>query len=439
MRALAGSPPLAAPSAPSVRQAAALAVTATLPFTYALTVDVGFPFKLYELVLLALGLLVAVEGRLRVAPGTWGTLAPMLRLWPWAAAVLAWRIAVPLDSFNGAGFAPRFGPGGDGATKLAYFALAMFAFAVVATTAYEDARRVARWWVAGAVIAATYGWVITLTSAAGFPAPLLPGMETPQMINIAGRVVYRAGTFEEGNFFGMYLLCSTAVASWLRWRWVALALSATVLVTFSTANVVATALFWTLLIVFSAGAERDPRGRILAIGFLVGAGAFALTVLLATGYLQEFVLEKLTTDQMGSKLDRIDLTFAGLQMAIEHPVAGVGLSQYGYHWRSYALTEFFQALRDRKPIAGNVYVELASETGAVGLALALAFARRVWAHARAGGRGSIAFRAGLVSVGLALATFPSFTVLFLWGFAALVTGDALRRAHDARATPTAAP
>lgn len=432
MRALAAMPPATAPAALSVRQWAALVVTATLPFTYALTIPVGFPLKIYEMVLVALGLMTVLDGRLRVAPGTLRVLAPMLWLWPWAAVGLAYRLALPLGTFNGAGFTPRFGPEGDGITKLLYFAMAMYAFVVLTATAYEDSRRMARWWIAGAVLAAAYGWVLLVTSALGFPSPLLPGMSTPQMINIAGREVYRAGTFEEGNFFGMYLLCSTAVAMWLRWRWIALALSVSVLITFSTANVIAMSLFWTVLVLLRAGADRDPRGRLVALAFVVGAGLFAIALLLATGYLQEFVLRKLTTEEFGSKLDRLDLTVAGLRMALDHPISGVGLSQYGYHYRSYQLTDFFAALRVRKSIQGNVYVELLSELGCVGLALALAFGRRIFAQAKLGGAGAAALRAGLAGITLALATFPSFTVLFVWGFAALVTGDALRRTHDAR-------
>jgi O-antigen ligase len=433
VRALAATPPAAAPVAMSVRTWGALVVTAALPFTYALTIPIGFPLKVYEMILVALGLMSLLDGRLRMAPGTLAALTPMLWLWPWAAAGLAYRLAYPLATFNGAGFTPRFGPAGDGITKLLYFAMALYAFVVLTATAYEDARRMARWWIAGAVLAAAYGWVLLGTSALGFPAPLLPGMETPQMINIAGREVYRAGTFEEGNFFGMYLLCSTAVAMWLRWRWIALALSLSVLITFSTANVIAMSLFWAVLVLVRAGADRDPRGKLVAAAFVLGAGLFALAVLLATGYLQEFVLRKLTTDEFGSKLDRLDLTVAGLRMAYEHPISGVGLSQYGYHYRSYQLTDFFAQLRERKSIQGNVYVELASELGSVGLALAIAFGRRIFALAKSGGAGAAALRAGLAGIALALATFPSFTVLFLWGFAALVTGDALRRRHDAAA------
>ena len=431
MRAVTVTSFVAAPATLPFRHWASLAVAATLPFTYAMTVDVGFPFKVYELLLLALGLVALLEGRLVVAPGVLAHLRPMAWLWLWAAGWLAYRIAQPLGTFNGAGFTPRFGPGGDGLTKLAYLALAMFAFVALATTAYEDAKRLARWWIVGAAVAATYGWTILICSALGFPAPLLPGMETPQMINVGGREVYRAGTFEEGNFFGMYLLCSTAVAMWLRWRWAALALSASVLITFSTANVIAMAVFWVVLVLLRARADADPRSGVVGVAFVLGAGAFAIVVALATGYLQEFVIKKLTTDELGSKLDRLDLTVAGLRMALEHPVGGVGLSQYGYHYKAYQLTDFFAQFRQRKSIAGNVYVELASELGIVGLALGVAWGRRIWGLARAGGTSSAAFRAGLAGVALALATFPSFTVLFLWAFAALIAGDALRRARDA--------
>jgi O-antigen ligase len=410
--------------APSVRHLATLVVVATLPLTYAMTLRVVFPLKIYELVLCLCAGVMAWEGRVILAPGLSRYARPILAFLAWSTLVLVVRLAVPLDSFSTDGFEARLGPVGDGVVKLAYWLLALFAFALVATAAYEDSRRVARWWCIGAICAAVYGWLLLLSSVFGLPAPLLPGMLSPQIINIAGRELFRGGTFEEGNYFAMYLITSLAVALWLGWRWTATFLATTVFITFSTANVVALALFGLIYALGVGSRDRDPRGRVYAVSLFIALAAVITTVLVATGYVSEFFIAKLATEEFGSKLDRADLAVAGLRMSAEHPVFGVGLSHYGYNYRPYQLTDFFDRVRPVKPIANSPWIELLAETGVVGFALVATFARRVWLQAR--DPEGIALRAGLAGVALGLFTFPSITVVFIWAFCGLVVGIRLR-------------
>lgn len=420
-------------SSTSVRQFATLVVVGTLPFTYAMTLRVVFPLKMYELVLCLCAATAAWEGRLVLAPGLSRFAKPIFALLVWAAVVLVVRLVFPLDSFTTEGFEARVGPVGDAVIKIGYWLLALFAFLLVATAAYEDARRVGRWWCIGAIIAAAYGWLLLLSSVFALPAPLLPGMVSPQIINIAGRELFRGGTFEEGNYFAMYLLTSFAVALWMRWRWTAAFMATTVFITFSTANVVALVLFGCIYTLGVGTQDRDPRGRIHAVALFVAITTVVFGILFATGYISEFFVAKLSTEEFGSKLDRVDLAVAGLRMSADHPIMGVGLSHYGYNYRPYQLTDFFDRARPVKPIANNPWVELMAETGLIGLACALTFAKRVWA--KASGADGLAFRAGLAAVCLGLFTFPSITVLFIWAFCGLTVGVRLRQEHDAQPPP----
>jgi hypothetical protein len=412
------------PSTRSVRHIGTLLVVGTLPLTYAMTLRIVFPIKIYELVLCICGALMLWEGRIVLAPGLARFARPILAFLAWSVLVLAFRLAVPLDSFTTDGFDARLGPVGDAVVKIAYWLLALFAFALVATAAYEDARRVGRWWCIGAIVSAVYGWLLSLSSVFNLPAPLLPGMVKPQIINIAGRELFRGGTFEEGNYFAMYLLTSLAVALWMRWRWTAVFLATTVFITFSTANVIALALFGAIYTLGVGAQNRDPRGTVYAIALFAAGATLVTSILLATGYVSEFFIAKLSTEEFGSKLDRLDLAVAGLRMSLEHPVMGVGLSHYGFNYRPYQLTDFFDRFRPVKPIANNPWVELLAETGVVGLALVVTFSRRVWRMAS--GASGVTFRAGLAAVALGLFTFPSITVLFIWAFCGLVTGVRLR-------------
>ncbi|MDZ7630072.1 MAG: O-antigen ligase family protein [Gemmatimonadaceae bacterium] len=430
MQALSLTPAYSAAPTSSVRHLATLIVVATLPLTYAMTLRIVFPFKIYELVLCTCAGLMFWEGRVLVAPGLARYAKPIAAFLAWAAIVLSIRIAVPLESFTTEGFEARIGPVGDGVIKIAYWLLAFFAFALVATAAYEDARRVGRWWCIGAIGAAIYGWLLLLSSVFSLPAPLLPGMLSPQIINIAGRELFRGGTFEEGNYFAMYLLTSLAVALWMRWRWTAVFMATTVFITFSTANVVALMLFGCIYALGIGAQDRDPRGKVYAFAIFTAITAAVLTILVATGYVSEFFIAKLSTEEFGSKLDRVDLAVAGLRMSAEHPLMGVGLSHYGYNYRPYQLTDFFDRFRPVKPIANNPWVELVAETGLIGAAFVLTFARRVWQ--KASGADGLAFRAGLAGVALGLFTFPSITVLFIWAFCGLTVGVRLREEHEAR-------
>lgn len=430
MQSLTLPPAYATPSASSVRHYATLIVVATLPLTYAMTLRVVFPVKIYELVLCICAVLMAWEGRFILAPGLRPFARPILAFLAWASVVLVVRLAVPLDSFTTDGFEARLGPVGDAVVKIAYWLLALFAFALVATAAYENPRRVGRWWCVGAIGAAIYGWLLLLSSVFALPAPLLPGMISPQIINIAGRELFRGGTFEEGNYFAMYLLTSLAVALWMRWRWTAVVMATTVFITFSTANVVALALFGCIYALGVGAQDRDPRGRFYAGALFVAVTAVVLAVLIATGYVSEFFIAKLSTEEFGSKLDRVDLAVAGLRMSVDHPIMGVGISHYGFNYRPYQLTDFFDRSRPVKPIANNPWVELFAETGIIGAALVLTFARRVWR--KASGFDSLPFRAGLAAVALGLFTFPSITVLFIWAFCGLVVGVRLRHEQETR-------
>ena len=432
--ALALPRPFAGPRIASLRHHATLGVVATLPFTYALTVPVGFPLKMYEVILCFLVLVVILQGKLVLAPGVARIAQPVVVLLAWAMLVLCVRIAIPLDSFTTSGFEARFGPVGDAVTKLGYWILALFAFVLVATAAYEDGRRVARWWVTSAVVASMYGWCLFLSSAFSLPAPLLPGMISPAIINVSGHEFYRGGTFEEGNFFALYLLTSLAVALWLGRRRTALFLVATVVITFSTVNVAGLVLFGGIVTLGVSAGRRDIRRRIAGISLFAVLVALIVAGLAATGYLGAIFVAKLTTEEFGSRLDRLDLAVAGLRMSLDHPIAGVGLSHYGYNYRPYQLTDVFDRFRDVKPIANSPWIELLAETGLVGLGCFLAFARRIWQHA--GGDALLPLRAGLAAITFGLLAFPSITVLFLWAFCGLVVGVRLREEQEARLPAT---
>lgn len=398
----------------------ALAAVATLPFAYAMTLDLRFPFKLYELALVVGGVAVLAAGRVRAAPGTWRALR---LLWPFVAyvgVVLAARTAYPPPTLNLGTFLTRFGPAGDGITKYCYLLLAVFGLTLCSYAAFRDERLYTRVWLAGSAAAALYTWFLFLSSLLGVPPLLLPGMKAVQFVTVAGREVIRSGTFLEGNHLGLYLVCSVAVAAYARRYAAALLLSLTTVITFSTANVIGLAVLW-FGVGWSAvtGRRRGARRMAAALAY-VALAVGAVVAFASTRYATEIVVNKLRASDSASRLDRLDQTIAGLRMAADYPVAGVGLSQYGYHYRTYQVTTLFGQGERMKGFPNNVYVELLSETGVVGTLLIATF----WAGLYRRTRGLPALRWGLVAMLLVFGTFPTFTVMFLWAYWALIIAAA---------------
>ena len=87
---------------------------------------------------------------------------------------------------------------------------------------------------------------------------------------------------------------------------------------------------------------------------------------------------------------RSDLWTVASRMAVDHPVAGVGLANFRVRSREYARAvgplEFAEFLTEEPKVVHNVYLELLAETGIVGLGLFLAVAlgclRAAWLATR---------------------------------------------------------
>lgn len=407
----------------SVRRSLILLAVATLPFTYAFTVDFSFPLKIYELAL-ALALLTYLsELRLPLAPGT----RAVVRRLGWFAAAAAMltlvRFTLPAEGSSTSDFGARFGPGGDAIAKLLYLGLSVLGFTLFARTAYTDEHRYLRAWRIGAIAAAAYSWYLFAAGLLGMDPYLLPGIVDPKYFTVAGRTFVRSGTFQEGNFLGLFLLVSVGIALYERRRLLAAVLSLTVLLTFSTVNTLALALLWTIVWFRSqAGMTWRRRSRYVLLGVCVALAL--LLVLYLTGYLQSVIIGKLGTEELGSRIKRITFVIAGLRMFADHPLLGVGISQFGYFYNFYQPLGLPGMAETVKLIPNNIYVELLAELGIIGFGLFAAFLVAVYRKLR---RPELApLRWTYIALLFSLNGFPTYTVMFLWAFFGLAVGAAAR-------------
>jgi len=99
----------------------------------------------------------------------------------------------------------------DSFLRLIYIFLNVVAYFLSIKYISKDLK-ILNFWLKGALVAAIYSWYIFLSSGLNLPYIKLPGMEVnPQ--TLYGFV--RSGTFKEGNFFGLFLILSAAIAFYL--------------------------------------------------------------------------------------------------------------------------------------------------------------------------------------------------------------------------------
>ncbi|MDH1701130.1 O-antigen ligase family protein [Comamonas terrigena] len=299
--------------------------------------------------------------------------------------------------------------------RLLQVMLVLVAFEVVRHTRHPI-RQLMRWWLQGltvAVVLHALTYVIT-----------------------ADPLLQRAGTFNEGNLAGMYYLLSIFVA--LEYRraapsraancYLLLALIGVVL-SQSSASLVLLAMLLSTYYVFSA----RTRSRLLLRSLTVFIAAPALAIGLVLAGLDFGIHEKLFEEEITpasfSRIDRLESINAALQLFENAPIFGQGLQTYGFLSNELLsgplLTIYDESYRR---IANNIYAELASEMGLVGLVLfcgfLLSLIRLAWKRTGAGRRHWLL---GLTGVLLYWNAFPTYTVVFIWVFFGLVLKSASPR------------
>ena len=392
-----------------------LAAVASLPFTQAMTLDVGFPLKLYEMLLVIAIAVLLVRPR-RVAAGRHLKQAVACSVGLVIASVAGLPLALTDPWRPAAPELYRYGSAFDALLQLGYLVFAIVTMFLVAELVRRRTRDVLTWWVRGGLVAAAYALTVNVQSFVGLDPLLLPAAST-QVAQVGSLTVHRAGTFLEGIFFGLYLLVSVLIALSLRRRAAAAFLTAALLLSLSSLSIVGVALVWLVVIVRDLSTGRTA----LAAGLTV-APLLAVALLLPRDYYYGVLLEKLTSPTSQSSIERRALATAALDMAFDHPVAGVGLAQYGLWFPTYrpAVVPPDFLPPGRRYIANNVYAQVAAEQGVLGL-LSLFGLLLVVLRATFRTR-SVLLSVGLLAVLTCLNAFPSLTVAFVWAFFGVLLG-----------------
>lgn len=414
-----------------------LAILLALPFTKSLTLDVGFSFKLYEM-LIPLALVAAF----REGPVDTGPHSRFLRVWlvflflslfpsAWGYTLVTQRDLTDLTWAVG-----RYDPLVNVLFHTVYLGLNIMVLAVFLAAFHSRRLSVmtfCRWWCYGALAAVAYAGVLNLAHWSGAPLALVGRAGELQTMPVLGLDVVRSGPFEEGNYFGLYLVCSMVIALWAgartgeRFWYRCLPLFAAGI--FVSASPAALAVVVVLLGV-TAVHPATPRGfRVVTAVVIVGV----MGALLGTDLFRKLVLDKFSLLIFGgitdagniSLMQRTNEMVHAWRVFLDHPV-GVGIGNFGYFWGDHP--EFFTELdvdyNAVKQIPNMVYLEILSEQGAQGLVLFL-FAMGSLSSALYWRRERLLLL-GLWAMLAYFVVFPTFRLVFLWVFWAFLLAAAAR-------------
>lgn len=387
----------------------------TLPFMTALTINVGFPLKIYEVALLAAAVIVPFTGRLvvpaRVMPAILITLA-----WMILAGIFLWvRLIFPLATVSDVGLAARFGPPGDGITKFIYLMLDLFAFILFARFAARSEDQFIKYWMVGACIAAVYSFYLFGMNLIGIEEPpVLPGGVRTQIL-LVGRLFIRCATFREGNEAGLYFVVSALLALHSGRKKTAWFLLAAVVTTFSTLALIAllgvlAREFWRRFQNFSFNI------KILIAPFMLAAAIGLGGTIVATAVFQTAVVNKLSSEESSDALSRVErLAFAqaAVDMFVDHPLMGVGIAQFGYNFSHYSTYPVLG-----KPIPNVIYLEFLSEDGIIVSLIFAVFFYRTFRKTQGSGYLRMAF----LCLMLGFFAYSTISVMFIWALFGLIYG-----------------
>jgi len=400
-------------------------ILVTLPLTASVTLPVGFPLKIYELVgVVALVQLAAgpvrLGGRSRV-PLLWlvfwfGTLFPIA----YGLPLILGQHGTMLEWATG-----RYHPVANTVFHYVYlgFDIGLLVLVVqVLGSGKLSGREFARYWLIGSCVAVIYAVLLNVVYRTGVSPQLLLRWHKLQFMPLAGFTVVRTGPFQEGNFFGLYLLLSMTMALWgsqqyrdrfFNWMVPGLGLGASIPA--SPAAILGVLILVGIAVLLGGG---SPPVRLV----IICGGIAVLVFLFESGLLANF-LDKFSLIIHGtvanthnvSLLQRLNQSYHAWLMFLDNPW-GVGIGNYGYLFGQYPdlFTWLTSDFSGTKLIVNNIYLEVLTEHGIILFTLfmyILGFmAQRL-----------LVARRWLILTGYALLcayffAFPTFRLAFIWVF-----------------------
>lgn len=388
-----------------------------LPFTQALTINVGFPFKISEMLLFLLIFIDLVSRNaleFKISKTTL-TLLIFILLTFFSFIVNAFY---PYP-YNLSGDASRFGPLADSILKMIYVLMAIVSM-IITIAELKKSPKLINFFLLGAVVSSSYSWYLFVSGVLKIPVVLLPGMDDPLIMRTSFGDIIRCGTFKEGNFMGLYLVMVAIIALYRKRPGLSIFFFLTILTTFSTAAIMSSIVF---LILYLINKYKQYKLKLIS-----ALGALTLVLFLLVQFnstFKSYFYNKLfgsidtveDKNDVFSKVDRLNTVTVGLTMFYNNPLIGVGLSNYSLHYYHYNLLPELDTPQVKR-IPNNIYVEVLSETGIFSALIFLFFLYQVYQIGKR--KSALIISSGLIACYFYFFAFPSFTLLFIWVFFGIV-------------------
>jgi len=414
----------------------------SLPFTYALTINIGFPLKIYEMLFIVVAILLLLSDLLNKSLSikylkedrnilyslVWFFVFYLVSTVVGIFLIITQIVTIP-DWATG-----RFGAVTGTMLELGYILLNIFVFIMSLYFGREIREKLVKSWLAGATLASLYSIYLLIYSAMGKIPYKLPGMDfhySPAII--ANILIIRQGTFMEGNFMGGFVVPSLVMAVYMyesTKRRLYLLLSAlfffSILSTVSTISILSLILFIMLYCLYKF--RRIEQLTSVAFIFLL---PLLIIGIIRTSFFKEVVLTKIFSTRESnsymadSKLARINQAVTGLKIFCDYPISGVGPGNYGLYYNKFVYDKYY-ASENIKHIPNNIYVKLLSEGGITTfltfiLFIAFIFLKYFRYRTKGGSDGTtVLLLYGMICIMLILMAYPTLNLTFLWAYFAIV-------------------
>lgn len=380
----------------------------SLPFTKALTIDIGFPLKPYELLFAAsLPAFLLTRHPIQFG-GKWPLLRPLIFVW-FVAAGSFFAFSYADAGYLGPDF--RGGATLDGIARVGYLLLNFSIFAIIIGRPQLSASSFLVYcWLIGSAISASYSIYCVISYIWSGDAFLLPGLERHQLGSFGPLLVSRSGTFEEGNFGGLYFLLSAVIAMHTRHFIFAGFAVVGLILTQSTSA------YFGFIVLLGTYYMLANRNFFTLIPYFIGAciALFGIFVYFAEQ-------GKFETSGSASGAVRFNEAMTGINIWLTSPIYGVGLGQYGFHYfRNVWDMAIADAITSERHIAAIIYVEILSELGLLGFFGMLLFWRRWSTAIKANRSGGNIIYASTFAMLVAFLAYPTFNIAFLWCYMGFV-------------------
>jgi O-antigen ligase len=383
-----------------------LAGLALLPFTKALTVDVGFPLKLYEPIFGA-AVFTAIFSRLEFG---WALLRRYLLPLILFLAVAVTSYLLLVFSNETMKYTFRGGAALDGLARVAYLALNIAIFALCFFAALKHHRALILFWILGAIVSASYVIYTSVATTLDYPAILLPGLERHQLWGLGPFSITRSGTFDEGNFAGLYFLLTVVLAFLVR-NYVGIAFGlAGLIISLSTSAYIG-------LLIVAAVYVLQRRSAVAMVPVLILLSVIGF-------FMIDYFIDQGKFDSVNSSgAVRLNEFMTALSLFRDHIWFGAGLGQYGFQYDYYVWNPAVNELTvSDRHIPNNVYVEILAETGLLGFIFFGIFMKNWVRQLITLSGGSRILFAGAMGLLVGWLAYPTFAVAFIWAFFGISAG-----------------